>query len=127
MSPPPAPADTGGILPDALRFINPFVPDKPPPNPPVRVGRRRVCGGAGALGAIAGTASLKEGALQGAIPCWHIVIYGIIVVILIAAGTSMGAALTRRASYKIVFGTLFGTLAVILVGRTILSTITLVW
>lgn len=120
MSTPPLPTDVGRVLRDAFRFVNPFEPDVPPPDPPVCRCRRRVYGGAGALVAMAAVASLNVEAIEGATR-WQIVIYAVIVVGLMLAGMSMGERLTERASYKIFFGALIATLAVIVVIRTLLT------
>ena len=126
MNTPAASPNVEPIVRGAVRFLNPFERDDPPPNRPVSLYRRRACGATGAFVAMAAVASLNVAALDTTTP-WHIGIYGVIVVSLIGAGTSMGLILTNRAAYKVFFGVMFATMIAVLVMRTILTGIAAVW
>ena len=55
---------------------------------------------------------------------WQLPLYGFLTISLGFTGMSMGVALKNRRPYKVVVGSLFGILAVILVARLLMTSTT---
>ena len=121
MSTPPASAASVRVILDAIGHVNPYRRDDPPPDPPIPVRQRRVYGAAGALLAIALMVWENMEVLEGPTTNWYIGISAFIVVGFMHLGSLIGVALTERASYKVVLGALFSTLAAILVSRIFIT------
>lgn len=104
----------------AIRFVNPYQRDRPPPNPPLSKGTRRLLGGIGALAAVLVATFVvvivRPEIIREALTfTFFSYLYAAIALIAVVVGTLAGPALEDRAPYKVVLGTFFGVPAAMVV------------
>ena len=116
--------DAAAVAGSAIRFVNPYQRDQPPPNPGPSRPARRVLGGVGAVAAILSAAMLKPDRVGEALSStWLIVLHVVLALIAVFAGCCMGQALKDRASFKVLLGPFFGCPAIMLVFSVLMTMI----
>ena len=108
----------------AIRFVNPYQRDRPPPDPGPSCRTRRVLGALGAVAAILIAAvSRREAVEEAASSSWLVVVYCVLVLIAVLLGSQMGRALDERFHYKVILGPFYAVPGSIVVFSLLMTAI----